>query len=305
MEKETKYVGKDFLEIILPWKKSILVFCGISITCSIIFSSPYFITPLYKSEVILYPPTTNSTKALLENDMRFGTDKEIDEQLQIYRSGILRDSIIRKYNLMKRYNINNSDKYSRDNLYKKYEDRIQFDRTRYNAISVTAYDANADTAALIANDIVVLGDKVKEGIFKGNFKAAYQILENQFLLIKKDLNDIQANIQSLGKFSGKLNDKTEREQILQKTKEQKNIALLTLLNEYEFKLEKCTYIEGKYNEAREKMFNIFPASYIITPATVSDKKAYPSRSTIVLLSFVCSLLFAVTVVFIIDKLKNL
>ncbi|HKC69456.1 MAG TPA: hypothetical protein VKG26_14570 [Bacteroidia bacterium] len=305
MDRQTNFTSKDFFRLIMPWRKSILVFCGLSTLCAIIFSSPTFISPLFKSELILYPPATNSNKELLEYDMRFGADKEIDEQLQIFRSGILRDSIIKKYALMSHYKINTADKYSNDNLYRKFDDRISFDRTRYNAIAITVYDASADTAAMIANDIAVFGDKVKENIFKHNYKVAYEILEKQFLWTKGELDSIKSRILLFGKISEKLNDKTEREQFIHKAKKEQDIPMLTLLTNYENKLVEFADIEKRYYEAKEKLFNKFPTSYIITPATVSSKKAYPSRGFIVLVTFMCSLLLATALVFVIERLKSI
>jgi uncharacterized protein involved in exopolysaccharide biosynthesis len=303
MKKQTSFTVKDFLKLVWPWRKSILAFCALSTLCAMIFSSPTFVTPLFKSEVILYPPATNSNKELLEYDMRFGADKEIDEQLQIFRSGILRDSIIKKYNLMAHYKINSIGKSPNGNLYKKFDDKVSFDRTRYNAISITVYDASADTAALIANDIAVFGDKVKENIFKRNYRYAYEILEKQFLWTKVNLDSIKSGILIFGKNHEKLSNKIEREQFIRKAKEEQDLPILTLLTNYESKLIEFADIEKKYYESKEKLFNKFPTSYIITPATVADKKTYPSRSLIVSVAFICSLLLAITLVFAIEHIR--
>ena len=190
MQEQTNFNGPELIRLILRRKKGIFGLTGAAILFAIIFSSSFFIPPLYTSEVIIYPPATNSNKALIDYDLRFGDEKEIDEHIQILKSGILRDSMIRKYKLESRYGIEPDDRSAHDHLLKKYTGRVLIDRTRYNAISVTVYDTSPDTAALIANDLVNTGDKVKENILKNNLRSAYSSLEKQYFKVENDLDSI-------------------------------------------------------------------------------------------------------------------
>ena len=66
--------GNDysFLKIIYTRRVFILVITTLAIIGASIFSGPTFIQPRYQSEVILYPPSTNSNRMLIERDARFG-----------------------------------------------------------------------------------------------------------------------------------------------------------------------------------------------------------------------------------------
>ena len=232
---------KIFLYL-FKWKYYIIVFVFISTLSALIFSGPDFIKPLYKSEVILYSAGTNSAKDLIEKNTGFGTEKEINEQIQILKSGILREMIMDKYKLRSHYDIGPGKK---DELYKKFDDNVNIERTRYNSISVVVFDTDPILAAGIANDIVKMGDEVKMKILSYNLKSAYNAM-------------VEEN----------------------RTKMNKADSLPT-------------------------MINYFPSSYIITPAEVSDKKVFPLRWLIVLITFISSLLFSSSFFLLIEKFKNI
>ncbi|HWY12247.1 MAG TPA: hypothetical protein VN026_13025 [Bacteroidia bacterium] len=305
MQDKLKFQGDDLLTLVFKWRKSLFIFVALSVTSAVIFSSAFFIDPLYKSEVILYPPATNSNKILIDYDTRFGADKEIDEHLQILRSGILKDSIIRKYALMSRYKINPAGNYPLDYLYKKYDDRVISDRTSFNAISVTVYDSSADTAAIIANDIVVLADKVKEQILKRNLRSAYEALERQYFWMKSALDSFRADLKNLKNSETDLETKISRQQLREEAKVKQEIPVISLLNNYELKLEDFSNIEVKYYEAKQKLDDKFPASYVITPAKAISKKVYPSRWLIIIIAGMTSLLVGITFVFCAEGIKHL
>ena len=101
---------KDLIILMMRWKIFILAFVLISVVGAAIFSGPNYLVPVYKSEVILYPPSTNSNKTLIEKDPRFGSDNDVDQQIQILKSGLVRDSVIRKFNLMQHYLIDTTSR---------------------------------------------------------------------------------------------------------------------------------------------------------------------------------------------------
>ena len=79
----------------------------------------------YKSTVVLFPTTTNSiSKALLDENnyqktdiLQFGEEEEAEKMLQILNSDEIRSTICQKYDLMKHYNIDSTDKFKRTKLY--------------------------------------------------------------------------------------------------------------------------------------------------------------------------------------------
>jgi len=104
------HVNKPFfsgliMQVILKYKKHLAVIGVVAVIAAVIFSSPYFIKPLYKSTVILYPTASNSISKVLLSDnpgnnkdiLEFGEDEQTEQMLQILNSNKIRDRIIEKY----------------------------------------------------------------------------------------------------------------------------------------------------------------------------------------------------------------
>ncbi|MFL5752463.1 MAG: Wzz/FepE/Etk N-terminal domain-containing protein [Bacteroidia bacterium] len=319
MEREKYFNGIEFIRLILRWKKTIGSLVIFSIILAVVFSSPAFLAPLYSSEAIIYPPATNSNKMLIDYDLRFGTDKEIDEHIQILKSGILRDTMISRYKLMSRYGISENDKAKYDELYKTFSKRFTVDRTRQNAISITVFDTNADTAALLANDLVQMGDKVKEHILKNNFLSASQSLREQYEKAESDLDSIlfligkndninclpEFNTTAKKDFAEKLADKLDLHEAKKKAREKNNQVLLSLLRAYESKQNFLTDLQEKNYEIDQKLSSTIPGSYVITPARAADRKCWPVRSLIVFIAGISALLFGICIAFVTEHVKKL
>ncbi len=61
----------SLLKLVNDYKNPILVVLAVTALLSYVFTSPYFMTPLYKSVTILYPTSTNSiSKALLSTNFQ-------------------------------------------------------------------------------------------------------------------------------------------------------------------------------------------------------------------------------------------
>ena len=90
---------------IYRWKKLLILIGVIAMIASIVFSSSFFITPKYKSTVIMFPTSTNSvSKALMADNygatqdiLQFGAEEQSEQLLQILNSNKIRARIIEKY----------------------------------------------------------------------------------------------------------------------------------------------------------------------------------------------------------------
>ncbi len=123
--------------------------------------------------------------------MRFGSEADIEKGIQILHSSILRDSIVYKYHLFSHYGIDTNSPKKNYLMNEEYEKKIRFEQSRYNSIEIDVYDNDPVLAAKIANDIVKMADRVKNGIIKKNLKTAYDI-------ISRELNDKIKEIGNLG-----------------------------------------------------------------------------------------------------------
>lgn len=177
----------------------------------VIFSSSWFITPLYESKVIFYPATVNSiSKALLSDNpsdktdvLEFGAEEQSDQLIQILYSDDIRDSVIRRFNLMEHYEIPKDVEFRYTRLNKKFDKLIQFKRTEYMSVEITVRDKDPRMAADIANTIASLLDLTKNKIQREQADKAFQIVQTQYNAKKswiERLNDSLNFFRSQGIF---------------------------------------------------------------------------------------------------------
>ena len=140
--------SSNLVIFLFKWRKPLFIVMIAALAGSWFFSLPWFITPKYKSTVILFPAGTNSvSKALLSDQqakgqdlMAFGEDEQAEQLMQILNSNKIRDKIITRYNLMEHYGIDSNSRYKFSRLFAEYEKNITFRRTQFMAVQITVLD---------------------------------------------------------------------------------------------------------------------------------------------------------------------
>ncbi len=142
-------------KVITKYKKQLSIIGVVAIILSAIFSSPFFITPLFKSTVILYPTASKSiSKVLLSENsgnakdiLEFGEEEQTEQMLQVLNSNKIRDKLIVKYNLLGHYKIPETSDYKMTRLYEEYESNFKYRRTEYMAVKITVMDRDPQMAS--------------------------------------------------------------------------------------------------------------------------------------------------------------
>ncbi|MBM3436237.1 MAG: hypothetical protein FJY07_08505, partial [Bacteroidetes bacterium] len=276
-----------------------------AIIASIVFSSPFFITPMFKSSVILFPTSSNSiSKALLSENVAekqdilgFGEDEQTEQMLQILSSNKIRDRIIEKYNLIEHYEINPSSKYKYTRLYNTYDENITFRRTEYMAVKITVIDKDAKFAANIANDIAELLDSTKNIMQKGRALKAFRIVEAEYLKLKSEVQQMEDSLTKLREL-GVHDYESQAEMINQqlaielargnrsgvKALEDKLNVLakfggpyVSLRDALEYEKKQLSEVKAKFDEAKIDAEEVLPQKFIVNSAYPAEKKSYPVR----------------------------
>jgi len=305
------------LKILLKNKRFILGFVLIGTLIGIFVSSPIIIKPKFKSEAIIYPPANTNAKITAEFDLRFGSEKEIDEHIQILNSGILIDAIISKYNLMNHYEIDDNSLDKENKLFKIYDKNIFIEKTKFNSISISVLDEDPKIAANIANDLVKIGDEVKSVIIKKNLGATIEQISSQFAEKKKIFEKISVEFPKIKEFFNGFDLNFNENNSVEKLQADiiiKNNLDDAFAKEDEKQIERLNNLQDVFNEMYDlkktlKIANFnfnskINGSYIISPAKVADNKASPVRWIIVLSSFFASIFASISIVLFLDKWKK-
>ena len=305
-------------------RKIILSFSFVAIALA--FGLSYLITPLYLSTAIIFPAASSSvsfseqrnTKA---SSMDFGEEEQAEQLVQILQSAQIKDLIVEKFDLMKHYNISESDGYKYDKLNKAYEGHFSFERTRFGSIKIDVLDRDPKLAAKMANEIVSLIDTVKNNIIRKRTLPAFEITKRKKEQLENEINALLNEMDSLSKlgvvsldvrsrlFQALVDSKNPQEKKLLQKKIEINSLLGSTFDGLERKRnEKITKLEDfkvAYEQAESDAATDFSHKFVVQRATVADKKDQPKRIIITIIAAIGSFIFIVFSLLLIDRYKEL
>lgn len=319
-------------EFLFRYRRFLSIVTVSAAVLAIIFSSSWFIAPKYKSTVIMYPASTTSiSRALLSETpsketsvLSYGEDAETEQMLQLLTSSRIRDRVIEKFDLMNHYNIKSTGKFRLTKLYNEYKDNIVFARTEYMAVKISVYDTDAQLAADIANDVSDLLDSVKNNIAKERALKAYSIVKKEyfdFLGYIEKMEDSLRALRELGVHDYESQAEMFNQQLAKEIAGNNSVgvrrlekkldvlakyggAYVGLSQQLEFEREKLSLLRRKYKESEVDAFESLPYKFVVDRAYKSEKKAYPIRWLIVVVSMLSSFLLSVIVLILIENFRR-
>ena len=326
------YSAKYLCKLLLDYKKPILIILAVAALCAIIFSAPFFITPLYKSTTIIYPTSSGSISKVListtyqsEKDiMNFGEDEQTEQMLQVLNSNRVRDKVINRFNLMEHYNIKRDGKYPYTKLNKLYDSRIKFRRTEYNAVKITVLDSDPKLSAQMANDIAEIFDSTMNEMQKEVAVKAFRLVEEEYNTLWNEMHQLEDSLNTLRKL-GVFDYESQVEMLTQQmavelgrgnTQGIKNIReQLDILAEYggasyaiNERLDndrlQLSLVKSKYEEAKVDATQDIPHKFVVTSAFQAERKSYPVRWVIVVITILSTFLLLLFCIVIYDRSKG-
>ena len=336
-DKQTSEINFNSINLIqFLWMRRmpILIVSALAAIASVIFSGPFFVPPKFKSQVVLIPASTNSvSRALLSKNqgpkqdvLQFGEEEDAEQLLQILNSSKIRNRIIKKYNLKKHYDIDADAKYPKTLLIKEYQSNITYRRTENMAVEITVMDISPDTSALIANDIANLLDSVKIKMQKERALKGFKIVEKEYLMLLNDMRKKEDSLTVLRKH-GVHDYETQAEMInrqlaIEIAKNAHSSAVKALQSKLdtlaiyagpyvsirdglEYEKKQITEVKAKYDEAKIDATEEMPQTFKVDRAYPAEKKSYPVRWLIVVISTFGAFLFMVFFLIIFDNFKTI
>lgn len=289
------------------------------------------ITPRYKSNVILYPGNLGSVSrsliapAHMRGDiMRFGQESDAERLLQVLHSNTIRTYIIDKYDLMEHYGIKESSRFPRTELNSKLDNNVRFRKTEYMAIEIEVLDEDPSVAAAMADDIAGYLDSVMNNILRDRAYSSFKIVEEEYLRLEQEIDLIRDSLRKIREIgvvdyesqAEVLNDAYAKA-ILNRDTSSINFfrdklrtlsayggAYVSLRDKLLYQTEKLSEIKSVYNEARIDAERMIPHTFIVENATEAEKKTYPVRSLIVVVSTVSAFLLAFFTLLLADAVKR-
>lgn len=287
-----------------------------SIILSTVFSSSYFIPPKFKSEAAIYP----------SNLSHYSTESSTEQLLQLFYGNDVRDSVIAKFNLTDHYEIDTASDGYLYRLYKEYENNVTIKKTNFESVQIEVLDI----------DPVKARDMVQELINQVNKKIRllHQAQAKELVVIRKDeLNNKEVLIDTLEAeikrysvqyglldytqqsrevtagymdmlLEGKKGESMEKAEKMYKNLEQEGRHFHDLHHQLNLAREEYNKILIAYDDAVRDVNKKLTYTNTIVFPEVADKKSYPIRWLIVLLSFFASIFFTFISLLFYNRLKQ-
>ena len=306
---EKYFDNTPMIKVINKWKWHILIITLVAALLGVIFSGSTFITPLYKSEAVVYPTHIEAY-----------SDETVTEQmLQIMQSQEIMDSVVEKFDLLKHYKIDKSYKYWKTALIGEYRSNVSISRTPYDAVVIKVYDSDPEIACAMVNEIFHQYSVILKRILTA--QRHEQVLFFQSTLKDNEvfIDSLKNRLSEIGTEYGVVDVMSQSREITRaylnnnnsdKLKELKGnlekygpeVNQINTLIDYAYE----NYHQTKYDFEREKRYYVNNFSYgnIVSAPFPSDKKAYPIRWVVVALCGLCAFFASVLVIYVIERNKK-
>jgi uncharacterized protein involved in exopolysaccharide biosynthesis len=321
----------SLIEFFWRWRKPLIL---IGVAAAIVSSAIALMIPeKYKSTVIMFPVQSNAiSKALLTEDfsgkqdiLQFGEEEQAEQMLQILGSDEIRTKICDKYDLMKHYRIDPTDRFKNTKLFETYNENITFKRTEFMSVRVDVMDEDAQLAADIANDIAALLDSTKRRMQRDRALQAFRIVESEYLKKRSEVDRMQDSMKKINEM-GMYDYESQSEvtsqayakalaegnqRAIASLEEQLKIisqygsAYMSVRENLYIQREQLNLLKKKYEEAKVDAEAVLSYKFIVNPAYAAERKSYPIRWLIVTVSTVASLVFGILFLILFDNIREI
>ena len=310
--------NQNLLEIIWKWKKHLIVVAILAIAVSAIFSSATFIKPKFKSTARIYPS---------KNIYVFSEESESEQMLEMISALDIKLRVIDAFNLSEVYKISRQEPLYLTYMLAEFNENVSFKKTEFETVEIQVMDTDPLRACAMCDSIITyLDDKVR-ALHKVKYDEVVKIARQDFAVLTHQIDSIEEKLNILRRDYHIIDYSTQAEEITkgmvkvlaeQKSNTAGGKEIEKWLNNFtdkggEFVLldqqskllvnqrgDLKKILDDAISNASKK---IIYGQRIQNPVP-ADKKAYPSRSLIVMFSTLTALFAAILIILLLENKKN-
>lgn len=295
--------------MISKWKWHILIITVVAMILGIVFSAPHFIHPKYKSYAVLYP----------ENIICHSDESESEQMLEMMMSDDIKFSIIEQYGLYSHYGIDSTQKTSLAKIMACYDDNVIIEKTPNDAVKITVCDEDPQVAADMVNSIIKKYDELVLKITSEKSREIYNIYRLAAEEKARVIDSLSTVMKKYGTEYGMIEEKSQTraysEAVAQGRTGGDASTILKNWQEYGAEYKKTDSLLnstiGRYNkdlkvceDSKRDMNRKQTFSNVVSKPYPADKKFYPVRWLIALLSAIGGCLIGILAVAIIEGCRK-
>lgn len=319
-ESSSKKHGFDALfiiDILLKYKKHLLIIGVVSVILSVLFSSPFFIKPKFKSTAIVYP----------SNLIPYSTESPTEQMLQLFGSEDIRDELIVDFDLYTHYDVDTSQQYPKTILHGMMSENIQIDKTKFESVEINVWDTDPHVAKALADSVIAKVHKKARQLQRSKTEEVLVITKNQLDLKKAEMDSMENEMKTLRtkygiiEYEGQINSFSRvyytevaagRAGIGGRPLDKVMQNFQNKGGEYISLKEHLWRVRGQYNDYKKSyedlqkdMTKELTYSSIVTSPVAAEKKSYPVRSLIVLMFTASMLLLSFIIIVLYENSKRM
>ncbi len=304
-----KYLNHQFLNIIWKWKKTLLIIFGGACILSFVFSGSKFIKPLYKSVAVLYPI----------NLVTYADESETEQMLQILESLDLKKAVIDSLDLYKHYKIDRDAPYAFERMVKKFDQRVTIKRTQYESVKIEVLDRYPKHAFGIINEIISAYNSLALKLVHQKAFEHYIIQEALYKQKQQEVDSLRQLVDTLIHQTGlaeyNILKESMRGSFQYINNAQNSDDVDTILSEISLELffnqrllenemQNLIVLKTAYEEALSDTQKQLVFADIISEPTIPQKKTWPIRWLIFLISIFSTMFVSFAGILIVERVQK-
>ena len=304
---ESFFKNKSFLDVIKRWRIHLAVIVLISTALGVFISSPIVMAPKYKSTAIIYPV----------NIYVYSEESTTEQMLQVLNSNDIKEQMLHAFDLANHYKLNPKDPQFYTNFLGKYDDNVGISKTEYESVEISVLDENPKIACNMVDSIIAFYDQKIASLHRKKHGEAMEISQKVYMSKTRELDSLETKMNEIRQKYGILSYGMQVGEATKGELSGSNSAKELFKNlqdqgGYYQKLDSLVwygrrdylYFKNQYEtELREINKNI-SYSQIISSPIPSDKKAFPVRWAVVVITLISSLIFSLMIIAFIDSKRK-
>ena len=283
----------------------------VAVAAAAIFSGPTFMQPEFKSVAVVYPV----------NIEPLSEESESEQLLQLFQASEIRDSIISKYNLTERYEIDTTETGWKFKVNREYLDHVVVSKTIYESVRLEVFDHDPEIAHKIATDVLYYVNEVANRLHTKSAREhmiAYEKqIENQSAMIDSmrtaiaqfgaEKEVVHFASQSREMMRGYFNALIERgasDRVLNQVKdvmkavEANGPVYNSMVRMHDLMQNQFYKLYEEYSEVKKEAEQEIAYTITVVDPDIPDKKVWPVRWLIVAISLIGAILATLVILLI-------
>jgi len=323
---------RSFDLLLLLWERRRTILLVTAFGAVVGVAASFLITPRYKSEIILFPAITNTASKALLNEgtssgadmMMIGEEEDAQHLMQILHSAKVRDRTADRFGLMEAYGIDPEGAHRKAELFEAFKDHVEFEYTRYGTVRVQVMDKDPQRAADMANFMADQVDSVWTEMTRERAQKAYALVKRKTDEEERIVRALEDSLQQLRELG--LQDygaQVDRfNQALAKALASGNARAVKEIDDrlkvvyqygglhkrYSDRIGVENWRAGMWRtrlaQVEADLVSEVPHKFLMERAQPSDKKSYPVRWLVTVLSTLAGLFLAFMLITIQEQMRR-